>query len=404
MNDNGDSTVNDHRLIVGTRKGLFVFERDDANARRWKQVAVHFIGEPVTSALADPRDRTLYAALNLGHFGVKLHRLPAGASEWEPCAVPVYPPQPAAEAAAEASAFADPTDGSAAAAAQAAREASGSGDSEPLWSLEQIWTLETGGADESGTLWAGTIPGGLFRSDDRGETWTLMRSLWDRPERREWGGGGYDHAGIHSVLVDPRDSRHVTVAVSSGGVWQTFDGGDSWRPTSKGMEADYMPPERRFEENVQDPHRVVQCLAAPEKLWTQHHCAIFRSTDGGEQWSRIEAQPSNFGFAVVVHPHDPDTAWFVPAVKDACRLPVDGRFVVTRTRDGGRTFEQLSEGLPTPPAYDLVYRHGLTIDGTGTRLAMGSTTGGLWASDDGGERWQEISAHLPPIYHVSFAA
>ncbi|MGN6086650.1 WD40/YVTN/BNR-like repeat-containing protein [Trinickia sp.] len=384
--------MNDDRLIVGTRKGLFVFEADDADPRRWRQTALHFIGEPVTSALADPRDGTLYAALNLGHFGVKLHRMRAGASEWEPCAAPVYPPQPEAEAAAAIPGTAATPDPAVAEPAP-----------EPLWSLEQIWTLEPGGADEPGTLWAGTIPGGLFRSDDRGDTWTLNRSLWDRPERREWGGGGYDHAGIHSVLVDPRDSRHVTIAVSSGGVWQTFDAGASWRPTSRGMQADYMPPERREEENAQDPHRVVQCIAAPDQLWTQHHCAIFRSVDGGLHWTRIEAQPSNFGFAVAVHPNDPDTAWFVPAVKDACRIPVDGQFVVTRTRDGGRTFERFSEGLPSAPAYDLVYRHGLAIDATGNRLAMGSTTGGLWTSNDGGESWRELSAHLPPIYHVSFA-
>ncbi|MGN6665554.1 MAG: WD40/YVTN/BNR-like repeat-containing protein [Trinickia sp.] len=396
--------MNDDRLIVGTRKGLFIFERDEGESRRWKQVALHFIGEPVTSALFDSRDGTLYAALNLGHFGVKLHRLPAGASEWEPCATPVYPQQPEVDAAvSEATLGETAGTGSAANAASEAAFQSSMSQSEPLWSLEQIWTLEPGGTDEPGTLWAGTIPGGLFRSDDRGESWTLNRALWDRPERREWGGGGYDHAGIHSVLVDPRDSRHVTIGVSSGGVWQTFDGGDTWRPSSRGMEADYMPPERRFEENAQDPHRVVQCLASPDRLWTQHHCAIFRSTDGGAQWTRIEAQPSNFGFAVAVHPRDPDTAWFVPAVKDACRLPVDGRFVVTRTHDGGRTFEQCSEGLPTPPAYDLVYRHGLVVDATGTRLAMGSTTGGLWTSDDAGERWHEVSAHLPPIYHVSFA-
>ncbi len=396
--------MNDDRLIVGTRKGLFVFERDESDSHRWKRVALHFIGEPVTSALVDPRDGTLYAALNLGHFGVKLHRLAPGASEWEPCATPVYPQQPDVEAAVSAATLGETAgDGTAAGAAVEAAHRSSESESEPLWSLEQIWTLEPGGADQPGTLWAGTIPGGLFRSDDRGESWALNRALWDRPERREWGGGGYDHAGIHSVLVDPRDSRHLTIGVSSGGVWQTFDGGGTWRPSSRGMEADYMPPERRFEENVQDPHRVVQCLASPDRLWTQHHCAIFRSTDGGEQWTRVDAQPSNFGFAVAVHPHDPNTAWFVPAVKDACRIPVDGRFVVTRTRDGGRTFEQFSQGLPTPPAYDLVYRHGLVVDATGTRLAMGSTTGGLWTSDDAGEHWHEVSAHLPPIYHVSFA-
>jgi len=367
--------MQEDRLIVGTRKGLFVFAADGDGPRRWKLAAHHFIGEPISTALVDARDGTLYAALNLGHFGVKLHRLRAGEAAWEPCAAPVYPPQPETD---------DALSG------------------EPLWSLEQIWTLEPGGADEPGALWAGTIPGGLFRSDDGGGHWTLNRALWDRPERRAWAGGGYDHAGIHSVAVDPRDSAHVTVGVSTGGVWQTADGGATWRATTQGMHADYMPPERSDEPTAQHPHRVAHCKAAPDVLWTQHHCAIFRSADGGEHWSRIDAQPSSFGFALAVHPRDPDRAWFVPAVKDACRIPVDARFVVTRTRDGGRSFECLSAGLPAPPAYDLVYRHGLAVDATGERLAMGSTTGGLWTSDDAGDSWHEISAHLPPVYHVSF--
>ncbi|VWB32996.1 glycosyl hydrolase [Burkholderia pseudomultivorans] len=375
------------RLLVATRKGLFVLHADGAGG--WSLGAPHFVGEPVSMTLADPRDGTLYAALNLGHFGVKLHRLRTGAADWEPCAVPVYPPQPADETAAGSRSANDEDD--------APPSAPG-----PAWSLQQIWSLEAGGADEPGVLWAGTIPGGLFRSDDGGDTWTLNRALWDRPERREWFGGGYDAPGIHSVMVDPRDSRHVTVGISCGGVWQTGDGGATWRVSADGMEADYMPPERRGEANAQDPHRVVQCAAAPDVLWTQHHCAIFRSTDGAAHWQRIEARPSSFGFAVAVHPREPDTAWFVPAVKDACRIPVNGEFVVTRTRDGGRSFEPFSNGLPPAPAYDLVYRHGLAVDDSGTRLAMGSTTGGLWTSADGGENWQQVSAHLPPIYCVRF--
>ncbi|MGF6653339.1 photosystem II stability/assembly factor-like uncharacterized protein [Paraburkholderia youngii] len=380
------------RLLVATRKGLFDVRADGEGG--WHFGDLHFAGEPVSMVLRDPRDSSLYAALNLGHFGVKLHRRRAGIADWEECAVPVYPPQPAEETpaadGAHASAGADSDD-----------EAPPSRPATP-WTLQQIWSLETGGPDEPGVLWAGTIPGGLFRSGDGGDTWVLNRALWDRPERREWFGGGYDAAGIHSVMVDPRDSRHVTIGVSCGGVWQTDDGGASWRVSAEGMEADYMPPERRGDPNVQDPHRVVQCPANPDALWTQHHCAIFRSLDGAAHWQRIEAQPSSFGFAVAVHPRDPDTAWFVPAVKDQCRIPVDGQFVVTRTRDGGRTFERFSNGLPRKPAYDLVYRHGLAVDDSGMRLAMGSTTGSLWTSDDGGENWQLISAHLPPVYCVRF--
>ncbi|MGA4275957.1 WD40/YVTN/BNR-like repeat-containing protein [Ralstonia nicotianae] len=384
------------RLLVATRKGLFVLRADGEGG--WTLSEPYFVGEPVSMVLPDPRDGALYAALNLGHFGVKLHRRRAGMADWEACAVPVYPPQPASEMRAADGANAG---ANASASADNASAAAPSPPSPP-WTLQQIWSLETGGPDEPGVLWAGTIPGGLFRSNDGGDTWVLNRALWDCPERREWFGGGYDAPGIHSVMVDPRDSRHVTIGVSCGGVWQTADGGSTWRVTADGMEADYMPPDRRGDANVQDPHRVVQCAANPDVLWTQHHCAIFRSTDGAAHWQRIEAQPSSFGFAVAVHPREPDTAWFVPAARDQCRIPADGRLVVTRTRDGGRTFERFSNGLPPAPAYDLVYRHGLAVDDSGARLAMGSTTGALWTSDDGGESWRLVSAHLPPVYCVRF--
>jgi photosystem II stability/assembly factor-like uncharacterized protein len=274
---------------------------------------------------------------------------------------------------------------------------------DPAWKLVQIWSLETGGADEPRTLWAGTIPGGLFRSRDGGDSWELVSSLWHHPARAEWMGGGYDAAGIHSICVDPRDSRLVTVAVSTGGVWQTRDRGETWANRANGMQAKYMPAERWNDPNVQDVHRMVSCPSEPDVLWAQHHNGMYRSTDGAASWHELkEPALSCFGFAVAVHPKDSSTAWFVPAVKDEHRVPVGARLAVTRTRDGGRSFQALSEGLPSP-AYDLVYRHGLAVDETGERLAIGSTTGGLWISENAGETWRCVSAHLPPIYAVRFA-
>ena len=201
------------------------------------------------------------------------------------------------------------------------------------------------------------MPGGLFRSEDGGDSWLLNRPLWDDPLREEWSGGGADHPGIHSICVDPRDSRHVIVGVSCGGVWSTRDSGLTWRLGGSGMRAEFMPPERQFDPNAQDPHMVTQCRANPDALWVQHHNGIFRSTDAAASWSEIaDVRPSAFGFAVAVHPDDAETAWFVPAVKDEKRYPADGRVVVNRTRDGGRTFETLTRGLPQEHAYDLVYR------------------------------------------------
>jgi hypothetical protein len=173
----------------------------------------------------------------------------------------------------------------------------------------------------------------------------------------------------------------------------------------KGLVAEYLPPEQADDQNTQDPHRLAVCRANPDIVWVQHHNGVFRSEDGGANFVRLTtANPSAFGFAVAAHPHDPDVAWFVPAQKDDRRVPVGGKVVVMQTRDGGRSFEPKSKGLPDRFAYDLVYRHALDVDASGTQLAFGSTTGNLWISEDGGESFQTISQHLPPIYAVRFAA
>jgi hypothetical protein len=336
----------------------------------WVAGRAHFPGSPVSAVLRDPRDGAIYAALDLGHFGVKLHRSDDDGASWREIGVPSY---------------------------------AGVGEGETAPSLALIWTLEPGGADEPGALWAGTLPGGLFRSEDRGETWRLMRSLWDDPRREQWFGGGYDHPGIHSICVDPRDSRHVALAVSCGGVWETRDGGATWTLGGQGLRAEYLPPEQAGDLTTQDAHRMVGCRAAPDSYWIQHHNGVFRSTSGMDAWRELSVPPSSFGFAVAAHPQDPDRAWFVPAVKDEFRYPVDQKLVVTRTRDGGESFEVVSDGLPTEPSWDLVYRHGIDIDPAGERLAMGSTTGGLWVSEDEGASWRALPARLPPIYAVRFA-
>ncbi len=360
------------RAYLSTRKGLFEL---DCGAGGWAVGARHFLGEPVSIALSDPRDGTLYAALNLGHFGVKLHRRDAGSDSWTEIAAPAYPLKPEDSA--------DPVD----------------------WKNKLIWSLEAGGADQPGVLWAGTLPGGLFKSLDRGDSWELVRSLWDVPQRSEWFGGGYDVPGIHSICVDPRDSRKVLVGVSCGGVWRTEDGGASWSVSSTGMRADYMPPELNENEAVQDPHRVARSGGSPDMLWCQHHNGMWRSSDGGQRWEEITGVPvSNFGFAVAAHPRDGNTAWFAPAEADQRRIPVATALAVTRTRDGGRSFDVLRAGLPQDQCYDLVYRHGLAVSSDGNSLLMASTTGGVWASSDAGDSWQTVSTTMPPVYAVCFGS
>src|SRR5271166_38550 len=315
------------RLHVATRKGLFELVRGNG---LWEVADLQFLGDPVSAVLA-AADGTVYAALDLGHFGAKLWRRdPAGV--WQELAPPAFPPKPP-----------DADD-----------------DPHP-WSLGKIWVLEGGGV--AGRLWAGTMPGGLFRSDDGGQSWSLNEALW-----------------------------------------ASTDGGISWRNINRGMYAEYMPPELREEPIAQDVHRLARCAAYPEIVWCQHHNGVFRSEDAGATWQELTAiRPSKFGFAVAAHPHDPNTAWFVPAVKDERRIPVDGKVVVARTRDGGRSFEVLRKGLPQHHAYDLVWRHALAVDASGERLAFGSTSGGLWVSEDGGDSWTMPEARLPPIAAVRFA-
>lgn len=354
------------QMLVGTRKGLFRFRDGPKGWSRSTEPA--FLAEPVTSVLHDARDGAIYVALQHGHFGCKLHRSDDDGATWSELPVPAYP----------------------------------ASDEPDAKSLEMIWTLAPGGDDEPGKIWAGTLPGGLFVSEDRGQTWQINQPLWDQPSRPTWFGGGYDEAGIHSILVDPRNSKRILIGISCAGSWLTEDGGASWQVVGKGMMAEYLPPDKADDPVGQDPHLLDACAADPDRVWCQHHCGIYVSSDYGRTFTESrDVKPSNFGFAVAAHPTKPDTAWFAPAQLDAFRVPVDGKLVVTRTDDGGKTFRSFSKGLPDE-SYDLIYRHGFVVDPSGTRLAMGSTTGNLWTSADGGESWGLVSSTLPPIVQVAF--
>ncbi|MFZ3002151.1 MAG: exo-alpha-sialidase [Undibacterium umbellatum] len=358
------------KAMVATRKGLFELIHIDGS---WKLDQISFLGEPVSMCLHDKRDGAVYAALNLGHFGVKLHRRDEDRDDWTEIAVPAYPEHAKT-------------------------------DDDVEWKLKAVWSLETGGSEEPGVLWAGTLPGGLFRSSDRGNSWELVRSLWDREERKEWMGGGYDTPGIHSICVNPRNPQHILLGVSCGGAWKTEDGGKNWVLSASGMHAAYMPPDLADKQNIQDPHLITRSKFASHVLWCQHHNGIWRSEDDAASWQQLHLPDGipDFGFAVAAHPRNPNVAWFVPAVADQKRVPLHGAMTVTRTKDGGKTFESLKNGLPQQDCYDLVYRHGLAVSEHGTNLLMASTTGNLWASENEGDDWYQISGNLPPVYAVRF--
>src|SRR5262249_15127496 len=262
-------------LTVSTRKGLFILEREAGGD--WQIRRTGFLGDSVSLAYWDSETGRLYAALKLGHFGAKLHVSQDHGASWREIACPAFPKTDAAPE---------------------------SEDGAP--SVREIWTLAAG---PDGALWAGTIGGGLFRSADGGASWALAQGLWDRPERANWMGGGNEAPAVHSLCIDPKDDKHMALAVSCGGVWQSGDSGQSWSVTSSGLYAEFMPPERREDPAIQDVHQMVQCRSAPQCFWLQHHNGVFRSTDGASSWQEVTAiRPSKFGFAVAVHPENPDRA------------------------------------------------------------------------------------------------
>jgi len=358
-------------LIVATRKALLLYRRTDLG---WTLERECFPGVPCSYAYCDPRNQTLWAALDHGHWGQKLHRSRDRGATWEEIPAPKYP------------------DG-----AQVLVEG---GDNKPA-TLEYIWVMAPGGADEPERLYMGTNPGGLFASDDGGDTWSLVLGLWDHESRDKWFGGGRDTPGIHSILVDPRDSARIQIGISCGGVFESRDHGATWRAQNAGVRCDFLPDPTATVGH--DPHFVAASRADPDALWQQNHCGIFRSRDGGETWEDC-APPGSvpyFGFPVAVSDTDANIAWVVPAVSDEQRMAVGGRLRVCRTVDGGRTWRDQREGLPQARCYDLVFRHALDL--AGDVLAMGSTSGNLWVSHDGGEHWQALEHHLAPIYSVRFA-
>ena len=216
------------------------------------------------------------------------------------------------------------------------------------------------------------------------------------------GGAGETGAVLHSIVEDPRNPEHLYVGISCAGVFESTDGGASWEPRNKGSIADFLPDP--LAEVGHDAHCLAICRDHPDVLWQQNHCGIFRTTDGGKNWEAVsqKGQVAHFGFPIAVDPHDPDTAWVVPAISDEVRMAVNGAMCVARTTDGGRTWQELRTGLPQSNSYDIVFRHALDL--SGDDLAFGSTTGNAYVSADRGDTWQCLGNNLPPIYSVRFAS
>ncbi|MDF1700127.1 MAG: glycosyl hydrolase [Planctomycetota bacterium] len=357
------ATTND-RILLGTRKGLIEARKTNG---AWSLSAPGLPGQPIAYAARDARNGALWASIDHGHWGVKLSRSKADNGEFEEVTAPQYPE--ATETAAK-----------------------------------YYWVLTPGHADEPDTFWVGTEPGGLFVTRDDGASWELNGPLWTLCKEHAWSGGGRDGAGIHSLIVDPRDPQHMYVAVSCAGVCETKDGGASWAYVNKGMRMDYWPPEEQDREYGYDPHFVAMAPSNPDVLWQANHCGVYRSKDGAATWDEISEKPhAYFGFPIAAHPTRPETAWIIPMHSDQNRTTLDGRLFALRTDDGGTSWREQTGGLPQTAAWDFPYRHALDVGTDGETLAFATTSGNAYVSEDGGEHWQVLSNNLPLVYSLRFA-
>jgi hypothetical protein len=354
-------------LLAGTRKGLFI-GRSDPEREKWEWDEPLFPMQELYSVGIDRRGGStrLFAGATSPHWGPQVYRSDDLGGTWEE------------------------TPGG------AIRFPADTGTS-----LERIWQLRPAPDDQPGVVYAGTEPSALFRSADRGEHFEMVRALWDHPHRPDWRPGGGGQA-IHTVVPHPTDPETVTVAMSTGGVYRTSDGGESWNPFNRGIGADFVPGETP--EYGQCVHKVAMDAGEPDRLYAQNHGGVFRTDDAGASWHSIaEGLPSDFGFPIVAHPRRPNTVWLFPLVADIERFPPGGKPAVWHSDDAGETWHETGPGLP-PEAYTAVLRDAFVTDTADPLgLYVGTRHGSLWVSNDEGGTWSEVRSNLPDVLCVRAA-
>jgi photosystem II stability/assembly factor-like uncharacterized protein len=367
-------------LLVATRKGAWLYHSDAAR-KTWKVNGPHFLGQIINHMVLDPRDgKTLLAAAKTGHLGPILYRSTNLGKTWQEAERPP--------------AFAKVPEG------------------EKGRAVDHTFWLTPAHANEPGVWYAGTSPQGLFRSEDGGNTWTPFSYINDDPQYRQWMGsvqdGTPDGPKLHSILIDPRDPKHLYFAMSGGGVHESTDGGETFRTLMGGMDAvaGFDPANVAFH----DPHCIRMCPTNPDRLYQQNHCGIYRLDRPSDQWVRIgrnlPKRIGDIGFPIVVHPRDASTAWV---------FPMDGRMVWPRTspegkpaayvtRNAGKSWQRLDVGFPKEQAWWTVKRQAMTADRLDpVGLYLGTTGGELWMGRDEGKRWTLLARHLPEIYSLETA-
>ncbi len=368
-------------LFVATRKGLWLLHGDAAR-RTWRPDGPHFLGYEIHHAVLDPRDRrTLLVAAKTGHLGPTVFRSLDLGRTWTEAAQP-----PAFRKAKEG---------------------------ETGYVVNHVFWLTPGHASEPGVWYAGSSPEGLFRTADGGVTWHPVAGFNEHARYVEWTqgpGGTPDGPKLHSILVDPRDAKHLYLSISgaAGGTFESTDAGRDWRPINENVRCDFLP--EPYPEVGQDPHCVQLHPLAPDVLYQQNHCGIYRLERPGERWERIgdnmPREVGDIGFPIQLHPRDPNTAWVFPMDGSQVwpRTSPGGKPAVYVTRDAGKSWERQDAGFPREQAWLTVRRQALTADARDPLgLYLGTTAGELWASRDEGARWECIARHLPQIHAVEAA-
>lgn len=371
-------------LFVGTRKGGLILSSKESRSD-WAFSDLHFKAWNVMYMGMDPRDGRIHVGASHDVFGPSTHYSDDFGASWTQAAQsPVFnrpsasgrPPGTVAEAFSGDESYKEKPE-----------------------KVVSVWNIQPGNHAEPGVLYAGVQPAALFRSTDSGETWQNCEGWFDHPHRGTLfpGAGGL---ALHTIIPHPDDPKQMWIAVSTGGTYYTGDGGKTWSPRNKNVRADFHPD--TFPEYGQCVHKLAVHPGHPDRIYQQNHCGMFRSDDGGLNWIDIgEGKlPSRFGFPIAVHPHEPETIYVVPEEADQYRLSIDGKFVVWRSRNAGETWEPLTNGLPEK-AYLVALRGAMAVDTCADAgIYIGTTTGQIFASRDGGDSWYLLADFLPPIYSL----
>jgi photosystem II stability/assembly factor-like uncharacterized protein len=360
--------LGDVLVLVGTTKGAFIFTADAARTR-WRVDGPHFPGEAVYSLAFDQRGgRTrLLAGVHSNHWGATIRTSDDFGRSWS----------------------------------EAERQAVRFPESSGL-SLAQVWQIVPGRPEEPNVVWCGVEPAALFRSDDAGLTWAPVEGLLNHEHRPRWmpGGGGLC---LHTIVLDPTNPDRMGIAISTAGFYRTDDGGKTWQPRNSGVRAVFLPD--KHPEFGQCVHKVTHHRARPERLFLQNHWGLYRSDDWGDNWQDIaNGVPSDFGFPIQSHPHEPDTVYAIPLQSDEFRVVPEAKLRVYRTVDAGGSWQPLTEGLPQTRAFESVLRDALAVDShQPAGVYFGTRSGKLYASHSAGDHWKAIAESLPPICCVKTA-